>query len=91
MSVTYGEIHRKVEEDQWEPDAFGVMATTTLEIQLPSGDIIITGLKSPGLWEVRDPDEAHLSEVFEDQKEILLAMLAELGAKPPISVHKVGL
>ena len=50
------------------------------EIRIPYGnDWIVTTLKSPGLWGIADDsDPDYLAEVFEQEKAILLEMLASL-------------
>lgn len=86
--VTYTPLQRLVTVDNdYSENAVGVRAKTVISI--PYGDgAVMQIITSPGLWGVEmgdtitSEDEDYLNEVYEAEEEILLAMLAALGAVP---------
>ncbi len=85
MTATYGQIHQHVtpDHDHDSGNAVGVTAFTTIEI--PYGhDTIDVRIESPGLWGIKlagdGSDEPWLNEVFQEETDVLIGMLRELGA-----------
>ena len=64
-----------------EFDYVGVRAA--VELPIPYGaDRIVVRIESPGLWGIEsDSDEDYLKSVFQEEREILADMLAELVVK----------
>lgn len=69
-------------DNQWY--YVGVCARLELRLQTPQGGSLTLGtVESPGIWGIEydphdEPSEAHLYQIFEEQKDELLAMLGEL-------------
>lgn len=61
----------------------GVRAAIELEIPAPEkGHRILQTIESPGLWGVEDDgDQEYLTEVFNDECDVLAHMLTEMGIK----------
>lgn len=81
--VTYGAIQR---ESDWDTSAdtegyIYVRAFTTLHIPV-RGEIVAQMIQSPGLYGIQDDGTTpeYLTQVYEEERATLLAMLAALGA-----------
>lgn len=86
-TVTYGEIQRGIRPDADHDTDNAVGVTAYADIYIPYGDDAVTvRVESPGLWGIEivgtKEDAMYLAEVFVEQREVLVAMLDALGAKP---------
>ena len=61
----------------------GVRASCTVLIGIGhKGHVIAQRIDSPGIWGVEsDSDPGHVQELYENERSILLAMLAAMGCK----------
>ena len=61
----------------------GIRASCTLHIGIGQADhIILHSFKSPGVWGVEtDSSPEHVRQLFEDERSLLLAMLAAIGCR----------
>ena len=61
----------------------GIRASCTVLIGIGQSDhVIVHRFDSPGVWGVEtDSDPAHVQELFEDERSILLSMLDAIGSK----------
>lgn len=87
--ITFGQIHKLTCPDEWSEDGDEVVVKATCSLYIPHGDHeIVQHLETPGLWGIQvgevltDGDERYLEEVFEEERQTMLSMLAALGAKP---------
>jgi hypothetical protein len=80
----FDEEQRKARErmDRWEAEDWwyvGVVAVANLLVPIGGGSFRIMTLKSGGLWGIESDCGDYIREVFEDEKDNLLAELKTLG------------